>query len=107
MVIPLLDLKCPLAQISGMFGLSMKEVKTISSDYELIRKINNIKFTKKCLEVSDFSKTQTKLRLNHIQTLLYHIIQKFSSSVNSPMRKPKLEKDELLEIFAKIVLEYL
>ena len=35
------------------------------------------------------------------------IIQKFSSSVNSPMRKPKLEKDELLEIFAKIVLEYL
>ena len=78
LVIPLLDLKCPLAQISGMFGLSMKEVKTISSDYELIRKINNIKFTKKCLEVSDFSKPQPNLRLNHIQTLLYHIIQKFS-----------------------------
>ena len=78
LVIPLLDLKCPLAQISGMFGLSMKEVKTISSDYELIRKINNAKFTKKCLEVSDFSKTQVKLRLNYIQTLLYQVVQKFS-----------------------------
>ena len=77
-VILLLDLKCPMAQISRMFGLSMKDVKIISSDIELIRKLNNSKFSKNCLEVSDFSTTQVKLRLNYIQTLLYHVIQKFS-----------------------------
>ena len=77
-VILLLDLKCPMAQISRMFGLSMKDVKKISSDIELIRKLNNSKFSKNCLEVSDFSTTQVKLRLNYIQTLLYHVIQKFS-----------------------------
>jgi hypothetical protein len=38
---------------------------------------------------------------------LQGIINKFVSSVNSPMRKPKLTPDELTDIFGKIVSNYL
>ena len=61
-----------------MFGLSVKNIKAISSDINIIRQLNESQLNKSCLEISDFSAIQLKLRLNYIKNLLYTVVQKFS-----------------------------
>ena len=78
MVIILLDLKYSTTQISNMFGITVKNVKTINKDINLIRKLNASQLNKSCLEIADFSALQLKLRLNYIKNLLYTVVQKFA-----------------------------
>ena len=77
LVIIFLDLKFSINQISKMFGITVRKVKIISEDINLIRKLNASQFNKSCLEIADFSTLQLKLKLNHIKNLLYTVVQKF------------------------------
>ena len=78
LVVILLDLKCPLIQISRRFGLSLRDITVISNNIDIVRTANISQYNKNCLEITDFTAKESKLRLIHIKILLHRIIQQFS-----------------------------